>query len=179
MPRALLLPLLAASLLLPASAQAQRERGAHTSIASTRGSSARRAVGRLTARSPVTVALAVAERYWAAVPCGGQVKVLAEQPLPAELEAGTDGWVTFDSSLAANDLQAPASSYTHCTITLAKWQWPTTAAMRRGWNMLCLTVTHEVGHLLGHPHSVVPDSVMAPVFTSEANVPAICRATPS
>jgi hypothetical protein len=31
-----------------------------------------------------------------------------------------------------------------------------------------------MGHLLGHPHSLTPGSVMAPVFTDESDVPATC-----
>jgi hypothetical protein len=177
MTRLLLLVVLAAALLLPAGAEASG-RQHHASGAAHRQRSARAlALEKLASQDPVALASTVAERYWGAVPCGGQITVLANLPVPASLEPSTDGWVTFDSSLGANDLLAPASTYTQCTISLAHWQWPTRRSMESDWNMFCLTVTHEVGHLLGHPHSLVPGSVMAPVFTNESNVPAICRST--
>ena len=164
-------------LLLPAAAAA---RGASTprsgeAATSARHTPAQGAADKLAARDPSRLATTLAERYWGAVPCGGQIAVRADQPLAAGMDATTDGWVTFESSLGANDLQAPASTYTQCTISLARWQWPTRAQQAGDWNMFCLTVVHEMGHLLGHPHSLTPGSVMAPVFTDEASVPAICR----
>jgi hypothetical protein len=131
------------------------------------------------AKAPTTLAVVtwVGERYWRAVPCGGQITVVAKQPLAPGAEPGTDAWVTFGSSLGANNLTAPASSYTTCTIALARWRWPTTASMRDDWDMLCATMTHEMGHLLGHAHDVTPGSVMAPVFTDDSDVPQLCRDT--
>ena len=64
------------------------------------------------ARNPVTAAAAIAEGYWGVVPCQGQITIVADSPLAAGLQSGTDGWVTFNSSLGADDLAAPASSYT-------------------------------------------------------------------
>jgi hypothetical protein len=177
MPRFLLSGLLAAALLLPAAAVADSTRPAqHGNATAARHVRARRAaVDRLAAHDPAVLATTLAERYWRAVPCGGQIAVRAEQQLTAGMDATTDGWVTFESSLGANDLQAPPSTYTACTISLARWQWPTRALQAADWNMLCLTVVHEMGHLLGHPHSLAPGSVMAPEFTNEDDVPAICR----
>jgi hypothetical protein len=148
-----------------------------SSVGPAKASTRQVALDRLAVRGPVMLAVAVAESYWNAVPCGGQITVLTDLPVPSSLEPTTDGWVTFDSSLGENDLEAPAGTYTQCTISLAHWQWPTRKAMIDDWNMFCLTVTHEVGHLLGHKHSLIPRSVMAPVFTSETNVPEICRTT--
>ena len=133
---------------------------------------------KLASRDLAVLATAVAKRYWSAAPCAGQITVLTDMPLAPDLDPTTDGWVTFNSSLGPNNLEAPANTYTQCTISLAHWQWPTATAIQNDWNMFCLTVIHEMGHLLGHPHSLSPGSVMAPVFIDESNVPSICRTTP-
>jgi len=111
------------------------------------------------------------------VPCGGLIAIHVYADLAPGLDPTTDGWATFASSLGPNDLAAPAASYTRCVVSLARTQWPTPAAVRGDWNMFCLTVIHEFGHLLGHPHSSTPRSVMAPVFGDESSVPTICRAS--
>ena len=48
--------------------------------------------------------------FWGAVPCGGKITIVANSPLAPGLQAGTDGWVTFNSSLGADNLDAPAST---------------------------------------------------------------------
>jgi matrixin len=180
MARFLAIVMLAGAVLFPASAGAHggRTRHLHGSTTTHRHASAQRvALGEFASHNLIVRATAIAKRFWGAVPCNGQITVLANRPLPTGLEPTTDGWVTYDSSLGPNDPQAPAGTYTHCTISLAHWQWPNRPEIEADWNMFCLTVIHEMGHLLGHPHSWIAGSVMAPVFTNESNVPAICRAT--
>lgn len=126
--------------------------------------------------NPLTAAAAVGRDYWGAVPCGGQVKVLARQRLAPGLAPDSDAWVTFDTPLGANNLAAPASTYTNCTIAFARWRWPRAASMRADWDILCATMTHELGHLLGHHHDTTPGSVMAPVFADYSSVPRSCKA---
>jgi hypothetical protein len=175
----LLACMLASTLSVPAgaAANARHRPPAATIIGHWKSPTATAALARLVRHDPVRAAMAVAARYWDAAPCGRQISVLTNRPLALGLDPTTDAWVTFDSSLGPNDLQAPAVTYTRCVISLAHWQWPSRRSMANDWNMFCLTMVHESGHLLGHPHSSVPGSVMAPVFTGESAVPAICRAT--
>jgi len=120
-------------------------------------------------------AAAVGERYWGATPCNGKVKLVTQRTTPAGLDPNSNAWVTFDSSLGANNLAAPASSYTNCVVAFASW--PTAASMRSDWGMFCTTMTHELGHLLGHAHDDALGSVMAPVFEDRSSVTPGCRAS--
>lgn len=172
MNRLLIVAVLAACILTSASAAGAASRSASR----TRQAHRAAAVAPVGSRNPVITAAAIAERFWGATPCGGQIKIVADSPLAPGLQAGTDAWVTFNSSLGADNLDAPASTYSACTISLAHWQWANWTAMEGDWGMFCLTVTHEMGHLLGHKHTLRTGSVMNPVFTDDSDVPPICNA---
>ena len=129
------------------------------------------------APTPLATAAKVAAQYWGATPCAGRIAFITRQPRAAGLEANSSAWVTFASPLGANDLAAPAESYSDCTIAFARWRWPTAASMRQDWAMFCTTMVHEWGHLLGRPHDTTPGSVMVPVFTDYSSVPPLCSAS--
>lgn len=135
----------------------------------------RAAASKAKAANPLNAAAGVGRRYWGTTPCHGQIEYLPRRAVPANLSPDADAWVTFDTPLGANNLSAPASSYTKCAISFAKWRWPTTASMHEDWDMLCMTMTHEMGHLLGHVHDETAGSVMAPVFTDYSGEPSGCK----
>ena len=122
----------------------------------------------------VALALRVAKRYWGDSACQGKVAVAPRQALIAGLGPDSDAWATFGSALGANNLAAPAAGYTACTIALTRARWPTRASMTEDWDMLCMTITHEYGHLLGHGHETEAGSVMLPVFSDYSSEPSLC-----
>ncbi len=171
MSRILTAAAIVAGLAAPASAGAA-ERGAESHRMPTRA-----VASQAKASTPLKAAVAVGRRYWGAAGCNGRVKVVARSPLAPGVHSGADAWVTFDSPLGANNLAAPADSYTNCVISLGRRRWPTVASMSEDWDMLCTMMIHEMGHLLGRSHNLTRGSVMVPAFTDGSSVPSICRTT--
>ena len=126
-------------------------------------------------QSPVKAATTAAQRYWGATPCNGRVTVVPRSRMVAGMAADSDAWVTFSSPQGSNNLAAPASSYRNCRISLARWRWPNATSMSQDWDLLCATIIHETGHLLGRPHDTRQGSIMAPVFDDASRLPSICR----
>lgn len=82
-------------------------------------------------REWLTRAVSIGVQQWGAVPCGGRVAFRWDGTMPRRTNARAT-WTSLTPEGA-------------CTITInprAGMDWP----------KFCTVLTHELGHLLGHPH---------------------------
>lgn len=105
---------------------------------------------------PVALAVRLAERYWQAIPCHGAFSVIGSATQPRQLDAGPatselthNGLALGWTELTATNLADP-STYSQCHVffNLAFWRdWRTEDG---NFQWFCDTMTHELGHLMGH-----------------------------
>jgi hypothetical protein len=168
--RLLVIGVVLVSLVLPASALAHKRPTQHPTT------------------DPTTLALRLGEEYWGSTPCEGNVTVTASHTVPTTLEIGpwdkalTEGttavvaaWTSFDTPIGPNDYSASPATFTNCVITINSTAWPNWLEDDTNFQEYCALVSHEIGHLFGHPDAgqTNPESIEYPVigFTNVNSVP--------
>jgi hypothetical protein len=144
---ALLLPLtLAAALFLPGSALAAAPKSPQPPTT-----------------NPVALALKLAEQYWHGAPaCGTPTIRTSSAQLPSS---------AYESTTSPEPKSSVVEMWTEtqkCTITINASLWPGWHQDDEFFQWFCDAMTHEVGHLFGHPDSgqTNPASIAYPFLSS-------------
>jgi hypothetical protein len=102
--------------------------------------------------NPVALAVQLAERYWQATPCHGDMTVTGSATIPGYIDAGPAqgagpalAWAGF----TATDWTNPAT-YTRCRVFFNLGFWRDWRTEDGNFQWFCDTMTHELGHLFGH-----------------------------
>ena len=147
LPPALLLPLtLAAALFLPASALAAAPKPPQRPTT-----------------NPIALSLKLAEQYWhGAPPCGTPTILTSTHQLPGS---------AYESTTGPEPKSSVVEMWTEtqkCTITVNTSLWPSWHQDDEFFQWFCDAMTHEVGHLFGHPDSgqTNPASITYPFLSS-------------
>jgi hypothetical protein len=155
----LLSAILAGVLLAPASALAQAPRSSQRPTT-----------------NPVALSLELAERYWHGAPaCGTPTIRTSSSQLPSTAYESTT------SPEPANSVVEMWTDVQSCTITINASLWPSWHQDDEFFQWFCDAMTHEVGHLFGHPDSgqANPSAITYPFLSSTSpnfnSVPS-CRA---
>jgi len=163
--------ILATALLLPASANAEGHRAHHSNASrpTYHQSSTRQARAHVSTRraftNPVALALKLAERYWHGAPVCGTPAIATS---PAQLPTAA-----YESTTSPEPTDSVVEMWTEvepCRITINAALWRSWLEDDESFQWFCDAMTHEVGHLFGHPDGgqTNPSSITYP-FLSETS----------